>query len=403
MLRHAVIPARGQHWSAREWLMTGAAAWMAMTLLYVVVIGLRRMNVGLPFADGWPQVGLTVATLLIAALLCPLVVLAVRQVRRVSLPAPLRITTYVLLGIAYWVGWAALVALLFPSEGATLVGSWHFLPRDTSEPLLPFPPADATWVEAVSGTMVRGALIILTVHAVVVTVFEALWNLDQARKAEAKAVAMQAELVATEAAERKARLNPGLVFESLDTASHLMGVDERAARRVLADLSELLRVSLGREGVQLIRLKDELHLLLRYLRIRLAHIRATPKLELRIPRAAEVWPVPPLVLMSLLDEVLRSVEDGDGRPIRFAVSATEAQGAGGLRLFLELCGLERTERPPVATGGGIADALIRLRAAYGADATVEVVPGPDGGIRIEVALPAHAQTNIHLHPMSHAR
>jgi len=376
-LRHGVFRAPGRPWSAREWLVAGAAAWTAATLLHLVVFGLRRMTAGLPFAYGWPQVRLLMAIFLVAALLCPLVVLALREVRRVSPPPPLRIAAYVLLGIAYWMGWAVLVALLFPTP-------------------------DATLVESVSGRMVMGALVILTIHTVVVTVFEAHWNLERARQSEAKALALQAELAATEAAELKARLNPGLVFEALDTASHLMEVDERAARRVLADLSELLRVSLGRDGTQLIRLKDELHLLLRYLRIRFARLPATPKLELRFPRTAEFWLVPPLFLMSLVDELLLGSEYGDGAPVRLTVSAWEAGGGERLRLSLELSGPARSETAPAPAGGGIEDALSRLRIACGAGASLKVDPSPDGGARVEIVIPAPAPIDVHPYPTADA-
>jgi hypothetical protein len=377
VLLRGVSPVPDRRWSPREWMVAGAVAWIAATVLYLVVFGLRRVTADLPFAYGWPQVRLVIGTFGVAALLCPLVVLALRQVRRASPPPPLRIGTYVLLGITYWTGWAVMVALLFPAAGRT-------------------------FVEAVSANLVMGALIILTIHAVVVTLFEAHWNLELARQAEAQALALQAELSATEAAEIKARLNPGLVFESLDTASSLMEEDERAARRVLADLSELLRVSLGREGVQLIPLKDELHLLLRYVRIRLARKRATPALELRLPPAAEVWPVPPLLLMSLVDDVLRGARYGNGSPIRLTVSAGEGQGGDPLRLSLELSGLELGEVPPAPAGGQIADTVIRLRAACGTGASVDVAPAPEGGVRIEVAIPTPAPTPSLLRPDHHA-
>ncbi|MDB4950401.1 MAG: signal transduction histidine kinase LytS [Gemmatimonadetes bacterium] len=193
---------------------------------------------------------------------------------------------------------------------------------------------------------------------------------------------LETRLAQTELDALRAHLQPRFLFGSLDAVSGLMESDVRGARKALADLSELLRLSLNEGGGRPVPLSDELDLLERYFAVRAMSRGGAVRLRLSVPDSVRDTLVPPALLQPLADQLLSGAGPADAAA-RLEVSA--ARVPGGLRLSLRVDG----PRPPAADdGAGLLDAVeARLVRICGEGATLRRDTAAGSGICVHVHIP----------------
>jgi len=103
----------------------------------------------------------------------------------------------------------------------------------------------------------------------------------------------------------KAQLNPHFLFNALNSVKALTHSDPKRAGDAVMLLSDLLRYSLNYEKQTLVPLADELAVTRDYLA--LEKIRFNQRLEytLDIEPAAEKWPIPPILLVTLAENAIK--------------------------------------------------------------------------------------------------
>ena len=101
----------------------------------------------------------------------------------------------------------------------------------------------------------------------IVGVGTALRYLHEARATELSAAQLETRLVEARLQTLQRQMQPHFLFNTLNTISALMHRDVDAADAMIARLSDLLRMSLQRVGVQEVPLKEELDFLSKYLEI----------------------------------------------------------------------------------------------------------------------------------------
>jgi two-component sensor histidine kinase len=201
--------------------------------------------------------------------------------------------------------------------------------------------------------------------------------------------ALRAEALAHEARLRALRyqLNPHFLFNTLNAISTLV-VERRTgeATRMLARLSDFLRLTLESGDAQEVPLDDELEFALRYLEIE--RVRFGERLTVRVevePEARSAL-VPAMLLQPLVENAVKHAvapREGGG------TIALEARRAGGvLRLVVAddgpgLAGDAHAD----GRGIGLANTRERLRQLYGAAHRLTLEPAPAGGLRVVVELP----------------
>jgi sensor histidine kinase YesM len=217
------------------------------------------------------------------------------------------------------------------------------------------------------------------------TVLEAQAEADaeRLRRAEQDAAATHAEL-----ARLQAQIEPHFLFNTLSNIVGLVDTQPETARRMLVDLTALLRTSLARTRQQRVSLGDELQLLGSYLDI--MSVRMGDRLQWRIEadEDARAIQLPPLLVQPLVENAIRhglepKTEGGclaircrrDGQSLRIDV---EDDGKG------------------FATneGGGIGLSNVRerLRGCYGEAASLALQALPGGGVRASIRVPMEAAT-----------
>jgi len=211
--------------------------------------------------------------------------------------------------------------------------------------------------------------------------------------ARLRARAAQLELRAGEARMRALRmeLNPHFLFNSLNAVAGLVRRQRNdEAVLVIAQLGDLLRLTLDRDAGQELPLGDELALLERYLAIERVRFADRLTVEMEIADAVRQALVPVLVLQPLVENAVRHGIARCPGPGRIRIAAHRERE----RLTLEVCdtgvGLRGSNGgTPAREGVGLSNTRARLEELYGSAAGLLLADAPGGGVCARLWLPYH--------------
>lgn len=183
------------------------------------------------------------------------------------------------------------------------------------------------------------------------------------------------------------QLNPHFLFNTLNAISALVKRSPRLATRTLAQLSDLLRLSLKGGETQEVMLKEELDFVRKYAELQRTLLQERLELDWDIdPTTLDAF-VPSMILQPLVENSVRHgiapLESGG----RIEVSAAR----DGTRLRLRVCdtgqGLSGNGAPAALVGVGLANMRARLGHLYGEAQNIELRPTPGGGLTVEMVIP----------------
>jgi two-component system, LytTR family, sensor kinase len=352
----------------RSWLLAGVVGWAAVFVIATVDVGFQGLLQGRPFLASWTALGDRFLVTLAGALLTPLVFLAFARLAPISAPLRARVLWYTLVGIGFWLGWAMLHALL---ARAMVV-------RDAAP--------EVAFLRLLFDALAGHAFNSLILFGVMVTLYELVQYSRVARRHEVRSSRLRSELSLAEMTALRAQLDPHFLFNTLHVVSGLMGRDVRAARRVLADLGELLRGSLATNGARLVPLADEMRLVERYTGIQKARFGERLDVDFDVAPDTLTLRVPPLLLQPLVENaiqhgVARLAEGG-----RVRVSAVTENGLLHLTVGDTGSGFGGSSAP-VRERIGIGGTRARLWLLFGEKASLDFsYPAP--GFAVRITLPA---------------
>ena len=214
------------------------------------------------------------------------------------------------------------------------------------------------------------------------------------REAQDRAIAaaqLQTRLAEAQLQALQRQLHPHFLFNTLHTISALMHRDTEAADAMLARLSDLLRLTLDRIGVQEVSLKEELEFLGKYLEIERTRFgdRLTVQMEIE-PEALDVL-VPNLILQPLVENAMRhgiGARVGGGR-LQIVARLT------GDRLWMMVRdngpGLPKAKLDAFNHGVGLSNTRSRLAHLYPGAHRFEFHEPSDGGLAVTIEIPAGAE------------
>jgi two-component system, LytTR family, sensor kinase len=186
------------------------------------------------------------------------------------------------------------------------------------------------------------------------------------------------------------QLHPHFLFNTLHTISALMHRDTEAADAMLARLSDLLRLTLDRLGVQEVPLKEELDFLEKYLEIERTRFGDRLVVDIQIePETLDIC-VPNLVLQPLVENAIRhgiAPRIGGGR-VQIVARRT------GDRLWMMVrdngAGLSKAKLDAFNLGVGVSNTRSRLEHLYPGNHRFEFHEPSDGGLAVTIEIPANA-------------
>ncbi|HEX8625935.1 MAG TPA: histidine kinase [Allosphingosinicella sp.] len=215
----------------------------------------------------------------------------------------------------------------------------------------------------------------------------AISSATRLRAAERRAAGAERDAQEAQLRALRYQVNPHFLFNTLNSLSSLvMARRDEEAEAMIVNLSAFFRSSLALDPSEDITLAQEIEFQQLYLDIE--KLRFPRRLDVRIEVPAELRSarVPPLILQPLVENAIKHGVARTAEPVRLTVAASEEDS----RLILTVDN-DRGPADPAkgehGTGVGLVNVCERLAARFGAEATCEHGPLPDGGWRVTLSMP----------------
>lgn len=221
------------------------------------------------------------------------------------------------------------------------------------------------------------------VYWAIVGVYHAFTHYFLYQERELEASRTKAELTEARLNALKMQLHPHFLFNSLNSVSALIERQPREARRVLAQLADLLRASLRSEARHVIPLEDEMEFLDRYLNIERIRFRQRLVTCTDMDPVARRAGVPSFLLQPLVENAIRHGISRREHGGRLEISARRRNGSLVLHVTDNGPGLQG----PIREGVGIGNTRRRLNELFGADHALTFSDRPEGGLDVRVEIP----------------
>ena len=207
------------------------------------------------------------------------------------------------------------------------------------------------------------------------------------RERELQSAQLQRQLAQARLKNLTNQLQPHFLFNTLNTISAIMHEDVEAADRMIAGLSDLLRLAMEKDDRSEVPLHEEIETLKVYLDIMQARFHDRLTFDLDIDPDAQSACVPPLLLQPLVEN---AIKHGVGTRLtggRVRVGATKDGGV--VRLYVEDDGpgVATSNRELLTKGMGLSSTVERLEQLYGPDHRFSIENNPTAGLRVVVELP----------------
>ncbi len=199
---------------------------------------------------------------------------------------------------------------------------------------------------------------------------------------------LEKQLVQAKLDALKSQLHPHFLFNTLNTISALVEKDPTASRRMIARLSELLRLTLSTNDKQEITLEQELLLLKHYLGIEQIRFQDRLKIEYEISHEAHTALVPYMILQPLVENAIRHGINQKRTGGIIKISAKRDNGFLSMTVQDNGPGLNGKEKSK-KSGVGLKNTRSRLTQLYKQDHKFELKNLEDGGLKVNLSFPFH--------------
>ncbi len=253
--------------------------------------------------------------------------------------------------------------------------------------LLDAPPT-AGYGERLGRGLASGYPSLMMVYGVLVAIGMGLDLRRRYRQGQLRSARLERRLTEAQLAALRMQLQPHFLFNTLHAISALMDEDVPAARRMIARLSELLRVTLASNGELEVPLEREIEVLERYLDIERVRLGDRLRVEYAVDDDALGALVPSLLLQPLVENAVRHGIAPENRAGRIRIGG-RIDGAT-LRLSVTDDGRGMSEDAGGSNeteGIGLANTRARLQQRYGRDARLELENGVGRGLTVRVTMP----------------
>ena len=184
------------------------------------------------------------------------------------------------------------------------------------------------------------------------------------------------------------QINPHFLFNTLHAVSSLVERDPKGVRRMVSNLSDMLRYTLNEQERHEIPLEEELAVLDAYLEIQRIRFQGSLEIEMDIDPVTEEALVPPLILQPIVENAVIHGISSVTRNGEIAVEAYRENNDLVLHVTDNGPGLDPEN---LEKGLGLTNTEERLRGLYNEDASLELKPADSGGLRVTIRLPYHKE------------
>lgn len=214
------------------------------------------------------------------------------------------------------------------------------------------------------------------------------------REREVHASQLERQLVEVQLQTLKTQLQPHFLFNTLHTIGSLVRHDKKeTAVKMLAGLSDLLRLSLDNVGKQEILLNEELEFLKLYLDIQ--KVRFQDRLNVQMKIAPETLDalVPVFILQPIVENAIRHGFDKHRKAGSLEIHVLKENDALRMEVYNEGPALAKNWHLSQTEGVGLRNTCERLKQLYGEDAKLELKNAETGGVLTTIILPHKTESD----------
>jgi signal transduction histidine kinase len=206
-------------------------------------------------------------------------------------------------------------------------------------------------------------------------------------QAAAQQTATEKELTVAKLNLLHAQVEPHFLYNTLASAQLLTRSDPARADEMLGNLIVYLRNSLPRTEGEMSTLAVELERARAYLEIMKIRMGERLSVQVQVPDALKVTPMPPMMLQTLVENAIKhGLEPVTGGGTIWII-AREADGNASITVADDGRGFGGDSS---GTGVGLRNIRERLKLAYGERASFTIGPNFPNGVAATLAVPAHA-------------
>jgi two-component system, LytTR family, sensor kinase len=261
------------------------------------------------------------------------------------------------------------------------------------------PPLTVTWPKV--GTLDPYTQFRIAADSIVIWLFFFMaWSAYYlATQAQAQALTAQRRAAEAESAAQTAQLralryqvNPHFLFNTLNSLSSLVvtGRNDRAEAMLLA-LSTFFRNSLSLDPAADISLAQEIDLQRLYLEIEKTRFPDRLQVEIEVPEQLRPARLPALILQPIVENAIKyGVSKTRQKMLIRIVAEPLADGRMAISVTNRLTSGKRNQTPAAThegTGLGLANVCERLETRFGAKASCNYGPTPEGGYKVALTMP----------------
>jgi two-component system, LytTR family, sensor kinase len=202
------------------------------------------------------------------------------------------------------------------------------------------------------------------------------------------AAELQTKLAEAQLENLRLQLQPHFLFNTLNTISSVMYEDVRAADAMIAQLSDLLRLTLHASRAHEIPLAEELQITRLYLDLMQKRFENKLRVSYSIDPSLENCLVPQLILQPLLENSLRHGMKPGSAAMDISVAVRRENGSLMLQVSDTGVGLGALDSAAVfGRGVGLSNIRDRLAQLYGGGQEFAVANRPEGGAEVTLRVP----------------
>lgn len=308
------------------------------------------------------------ATTLVWAALTPLVVLLSSRLARLRLPLWRHLTMHLLSAGVFSVVHLAIRLFLLIKLRMQIVQA-------------------SSRLDQFNITLMGNLALDLILYSTIVALWHGVSYYRRYRERQLRASDLEARLARARLQILTAQLQPHFLFNTLHSISTLMHRDVAAADRLMARLSDLLRMTLDNLEKPQLALKLEMEFLNGYLEIEQTRFRGRLAVEMDVESDALEALVPNMLLQPLVENALRYAIAPRSAPGRIRIRARRDQSRLLLAVEDNGPGLPPGWREPLKSGPGLANTRARLEQLYGSDQSLALSNLPEGGLQVTLSMP----------------
>ncbi len=234
----------------------------------------------------------------------------------------------------------------------------------------------------------------LITYGTVVGVSHAVNFYRKFREGEMKASQLEAQLAQAQLQALKMQLHPHFLFNTLHTIAMLNLTDVKAANRMIARLSDLLRLALDNAGAQEVTLKQELDFLRQYLEIEQIRFQDRLVVEMNIDPETLDASVPNLLLQPIVENAIRHGIGKLETAGRIELFARRENGSLLLQVRDNGPGMSEEEQANHKPGIGLKTTRARLKQLYGSAQQMTLNTANGGGLEVSIAIPFQEKSSL---------